>query len=158
MANIMHKKYRQNIVISSGIAIFSDVSKQCNILLLQYIAIKNAQPWLVYGYVKSSPQRLKIHSLTFLPLLAGRSGCRYQAWFSASFLVQRITSVPVLKSLPLMSRTFPVSSSTMKWFSRVSLLAPNSQETPHFAFWRVPSSFHFQSWPSWTGGKILICF
>ena len=39
------KKYRKNIAISSGIAIFSDVSKRCNILLLQYIAIKNAQPW-----------------------------------------------------------------------------------------------------------------
>ena len=38
------KKYRKNIVISSGIAIFSDVSKRCNILLSQYIAIKNAHP------------------------------------------------------------------------------------------------------------------
>ena len=35
MANIMQK----NIVLSS------DVSKQCNILLSKYIAIKNAQPW-----------------------------------------------------------------------------------------------------------------
>ena len=32
-------------MISSGIAIFSDVSKRCNILLSQYIAIQNAQPW-----------------------------------------------------------------------------------------------------------------
>ena len=40
------KKYRKNIVISSGIAIFSDVSKQCNKLLLKYIAKKNAHPCL----------------------------------------------------------------------------------------------------------------
>ena len=40
------KKYRKNIAISSGIAIFSDVSKWCNILLLRYIAIQNAQPCL----------------------------------------------------------------------------------------------------------------
>ena len=40
------KKYRKNIVISSGIAIFSDVSKRCNILLSRYIAIQNAHPWL----------------------------------------------------------------------------------------------------------------
>ena len=32
-------------MISSDIAIFSDVSRQCNILLSQYIAIKNAHPW-----------------------------------------------------------------------------------------------------------------
>ena len=52
MANIMHKKYRKNIVISSGIAIFSDVSKRCNILLSQYIAIKNAHPWSkCFGFV-----------------------------------------------------------------------------------------------------------
>ena len=45
MTNIMHKTYRRNIVISSGIAIFTDDSKRCNILLSQYIATKNAQPW-----------------------------------------------------------------------------------------------------------------
>ena len=49
MAIIMPKKYRKNIVISSGIAIFSDVSKRCNILLSRYIVIQNAQPWS--GYV-----------------------------------------------------------------------------------------------------------
>ena len=31
-------------MISSGIAIFSDVSKRCNILLSQYIAIKTLIP------------------------------------------------------------------------------------------------------------------
>ena len=40
------KRYRKNIAISSSIAIFSDVSKRCNILLSRYIAIQNAQPWL----------------------------------------------------------------------------------------------------------------
>ena len=39
-------RYRKNLAISSSIAIFSDVSKRCNILLSQYIAIKNAHPWL----------------------------------------------------------------------------------------------------------------
>ena len=39
------KRYRKNIAISSSIAIFSDVSKRCNILLSRYIAIQNAQPW-----------------------------------------------------------------------------------------------------------------
>ena len=38
------KKYRKNIVITSGIAIFSDVFKWCNILLSRYIAIQNAHP------------------------------------------------------------------------------------------------------------------
>ena len=55
------KKYRKNIAISSGIAIFSDVSKQCNILLLQYIAIKNAHPWLWwFPFVTRSMKQLCI--------------------------------------------------------------------------------------------------
>ena len=48
------KKYRKSIVISSGIAIFSDVSKRCNILLSQYIAIKNAHPWSWYRNISAS--------------------------------------------------------------------------------------------------------
>ena len=39
------KRYRKNIAISSSIAIFSDVSKRCDILLSRYITIQNAQPW-----------------------------------------------------------------------------------------------------------------
>ena len=50
----MHKKYRKNIAISSDIAIFSDVSKRCNILLSRYIAIQNAQPWWGHFLVKNS--------------------------------------------------------------------------------------------------------
>ena len=49
------KKYRKNIAISSGIAIFSDVSKRCNILLSRYIAIQNAQPCSGHWHWTSLP-------------------------------------------------------------------------------------------------------
>ena len=51
------RKYRKNIVISSGIAIFSDVSKWCNIFLSQYIAIKNAHPCSGEGIQRQQRQR-----------------------------------------------------------------------------------------------------
>ena len=52
------KRNRKNIVISSGIAIFSDVSKQCNILLSQYIAIKMLSP--DHGIVQEAHPPLQI--------------------------------------------------------------------------------------------------
>ena len=59
MANIMHKKYRKNIVISSGIAILSDVSKRCNILLSRYKTL-NPEQDASHGNMLREKNRCKI--------------------------------------------------------------------------------------------------
>ena len=75
MTKIMH----ENIVISSGIAIFSDVFKRCNILLSRYIAIQNAQPWLAPPSLP--PQALLQMSIYFPPASLWQSGTvQVQVW------------------------------------------------------------------------------
>ena len=112
MANIMHEKYRKNIVITSGIAIFYDVSKWCNILLSQYIAIQNAQPW--------SCRRSTSKSL--LRLLWGWRGECWGVWSNIN---------PVLQFLPPLVNWFWMTFQVLLWkirFARACAKRPQRPE------------------------------
>ena len=115
------KRYRKNIAISSSIAIFSDVSKRCNILLSRYIAIQNAQPWS--GVVDAEV-------------------CCRQGVFPRGVYSSLFQYIPIDKKLPFLAHFIKNQTNFIKNSILTRLVTNHRSARPNIKLFKTPVSWH----------------